>query len=150
MSARLVDLLFAAVLMAAGLLVVQVSRDLPPGFGGDIGPGAFPIALGWALTGLAGLAALRTLILGTQVRPSLPGAGKVLFTVLAICAFLFLWQNFGHFYLMGFGLLFGLLLVYGRDGDGLSWRFAIWSALGSAAFMGLASLFFTQILYVRF
>lgn len=150
MSARLVDLLFAALMMMAGLLVVHVSRDLPPGFGGDVGPAAFPVALGWALTGLAGLAGLRILILGTQVRPGLPGAGKILFTLLALGAFLLLWQNFGRFYLLGFGLMMGLLMVYGRDGDGLSWRFLFWSALGSAAFMGLASLFFTHVLYVRF
>jgi len=150
MSARMVDLLFAALLMAAGLGVVHASRNLPVGFGGDIGPAAFPIALGWALTGLAGLAAFRALVLGSRVNPSLPGAGKILFTLLALGTFLLLWQNFGRFYLLGFGLMISLLLVYGRDGDGLSWRFVISSALGSAAFMGLASLFFTHVLYVRF
>lgn len=150
MSARLVDLLFAALMMTAGLVVVYISRDLPPGFGGDIGPAAFPTVLGWALAGLAGLVALRTLALGSQVKPGLPGAGKILFTLLALGVFLMLWQNFGRFYLMGFGLMVSLLLFYGRDGEGLSWRYMFLSVFGSAAFMILASLFFTHVLYVRF
>ncbi|MCC5986563.1 MAG: tripartite tricarboxylate transporter TctB family protein [Pararhodobacter sp.] len=149
MSARMVDLIFLALLLSAGLVTVFVSRDLPPGFGGDIGPAAFPVALGWALVGLSGLAGLRTLALGTSVKAGLPGAGKIAVTIMAMAAFLLLWQTFGRFYLFGFGLMFGLLLFYGRDG-GLNWRFALWSALGSAGFMGLAWLFFTHVLYVRF
>ncbi|MCB1389453.1 MAG: tripartite tricarboxylate transporter TctB family protein [Rhodobacteraceae bacterium] len=149
MPAKTADLVFFTLLALLGLGVIAVNRDLPVGFGGDIGPAAVPVALGILLTLLSLAGLVRNLRRPARPAITLPGAGKIAVTLMSMAAFFALWQAVGHFFVLGFVLLTGLFLLYGRD-EPLSPRYALVSAAGAAAFMLLAWAFFTHLLYVRF
>lgn len=125
---------------------VAVLDNLMPG---DLGPAFFPTFMAWAVIVLCGLGALRSFVTDAGLRLDLPGRGRILVTFGATIAFLALWQSFGHFYLLGFVYLSGLLLFFMTDGPVRRLHVAVILA-SAATIMVLVRLFFTQILYVRF
>lgn len=125
---------------------VAVLDNLMPG---DLGPAFFPTFMAWAVIVLCGLGVLRSFVTDAGLRLDLPGRGRILVTFGATIAFLALWQSFGHFYLLGFVYLSGLLLFFMTDGPVRRLHVAVILA-SAATIMVLVRLFFTQILYVRF
>lgn len=136
-------------IMVCGAVVIGAVSNLPEPMAGDLGSAFFPRALSYIMIALCGLGMIGTLAARNDERVVFGGGVKLIVTIGALAVFFSLWSAFGYFYLFAYLFLFGLLTYYASD-ERLSARLVILTAVGSAVFIGLAYLFFTEVLYTRF
>jgi len=149
MPSKTADLLMYAVLAALAGIVIWQTHALPNPFGGTIGSGGFPTLMAGLALLLCAIGALRTLRAAAGPRLEFPGAAKGAVTLGAMILLFGLWQAIGHFFLLAFVFLAGLLCFYAAD-ERLSWRLVALNLAGSAVVIGLIKAFFTYVLFVRF
>lgn len=142
------EILFYAFLAGVGSLVLWQTTGLQSR-GDTIGPAAFPQAMGWALIGLCALGALRSVIQAAPDRLAIPGGRKVIVTLAALSGFVGLWQWLGHFYLLAFVFLTGLMAFYSLD-ERLTWRRLGLFSAGVGVFLAFTYLFFSRVLRAQF
>ncbi len=135
--------------IAAGVVsLLQVSR-LETRMPFDVGPAFFPGGLAVVMIVLAAIGALRTARARNEEVFEIEGGRKVALTLGATVALFVLWSVVGHFFLLAFLYLAGLLLLFFADGA-LTRRHVVWILVGSALSTGIAYVVFTQVIYTKF
>ena len=143
------DLAVYAFIIACGAITIWQASLLPESMPGDLGSAFFPQAMSVIMIALCTLGAASALTSRNTERLEFDGGVKLLVTLGAFALFFGLWGLIGYFYPLAYIFLFGLLTYYACD-QKLTMRIVLFNALGAAMFMGLAYLFFTEILYTRF
>ena len=136
-------------IMLCGVVVIWEAAKLPDSMPGDLGSSFFPTALSLILIFLCALGAISAITSREDERVAFDGGVKLIVTIAALVAFFGLWGAIGYFYPLAYLFLFALLTYYACD-EKLTARIVMLHAIGTAIFIGLAYLFFTEILYTRF
>ena len=143
------DLAVYALIIAIGAITIWQTSDLPESLPGDLGSAFFPQAMAVIMMAICAIGAVSALFTHSEERVVFEGGVKLIVTIAATALFFGLWGAFGYFYQLAFLFLFGLLTFYASD-QKLTLQIVALNALGSAVFIGLAYLFFTEVLYTRF
>lgn len=143
------DLAVYALIIAIGAVTIWQTSDLPESMPGDLGSAFFPQAMAVIMMVLCAMGAVSAVVSRDSERVAFDGGVKLIVTIAMLCLFFGLWGAFGYFYLLAFLFLFGLLTFYASD-QKLTVKIIAFNAIGAAVFIGLAYLFFTEILYTRF
>lgn len=143
------DLAVYALIIGVGAVTIWQTIDLPESLPGDLGSAFFPQAMAVIMMALCAMGAVSAIFTRDGERVVFDGGVKLIVTIAMMCLFFGLWGAFGYFYQLAFLFLFGLLTFYAAD-QKLTLQIIAFNALGSAVFIGLSYLFFTEILYTRF
>lgn len=143
------ELFVYALVAAAGVVSILQVAPLETRMPFDVGPKAFPAGMAAAMIVLALIGAVRSVAGRSEDVLDVPGFGKIAVTLGATVALFGLWSLIGHFFLLAFVYLAGLLLFYFSDGP-ISRRLVVWVLLASAVFCAGAHFAFTEIIYTKF
>lgn len=143
------DLAVYAFIIVCGAVTIWQTSTLPESMPGDLGTAFFPQAMAVIMMVLCAMGAVSAILARDHERIAFGGGAKLIVTVAATAFFFGLWGALGYFYPLAFLFLFGLLTYYAAD-QTLTPRIVVFNAIGAAVFIGLAYLFFTEILYTRF
>lgn len=143
------DLAVYAFIIACGAMTIWQTSDLPESLPGDLGSAFFPQAMAVIMMALCVVGAVTAIANRSDERIVFEGGFKLIVTIAATALFFGLWSAFGYFYQLAFLFLFGLLTFYASD-QKLTAKIVVLNAVGSAIFIALAYLFFTEVLYTRF
>lgn len=138
-----------AFLMVCGAIVISEVSQLPEPMPGDLGSDFFPKALAIIMMGFCVIGALSALLSRDNEKIVVGGSKKILVTIGALAAFFGLWSFVGYFFVFAFLFLFGMLTFFATD-EKLTTRIVLYNFIGTAFFIGLSYLFFTEVLYTRF
>jgi len=143
------DLAVYAFIIGCGAITIWQTSDLPESMPGDLGSAFFPQAMAVIMMVLCAISAISAILTHGGERLAFGGGVKLIMTIAAMALFFGLWGAFGYFYLLASLFLFGLLTYYAAD-QKLTLQIIVLNAVGTAVFIGLAYLFFTEVLYTRF
>jgi hypothetical protein len=139
MTTRLVDRVFLAAFILAGVIYLFQSFELAASFAGSgFGPGHFPIILGGLLIVLC-LAQMGVSCFGRQEQADSKveflNAGKLAFTVGLTAIFFVAWAMTGRFYISAAAFFFALVASYAPERNLRTMTVAAVAALLFAAFL---------------
>ena len=116
MTYRRINVAFLLLILAIAALYLWMSRDLALNrLREDLRPIMLPVALGSGVVVLSVVELARTLLSRDEAQAApfrIPGAGRIVATVLLVAAFYLVWQWFGAFYPGIAALVLSLVVVY--------------------------------------
>lgn len=116
MTYRWINIGVLAVILVAGAVFLWLSRDLAlTRLRGDLEPIMFPASLAAGMVILCLIEVVRTLRSTDPEQDAsfeIPGALRLVLTILFMAAYFFVWQQFGLFYPATAGLTAALILLY--------------------------------------
>jgi len=131
-----------------GLAFFLSARQMPTGFGHDVGPGFLPTALSLIMMSASVVGLISTLRKPDDRRLEFPAPGMLAFTAGLAVVFVAAWYVTEHFYPVTFLTLAALLYVL--NPQSATWRKLASTLIVAGALVGIIYVLFGRVLGIRF